>query len=106
MICRMIQAIPPQVEDMGGVAIPLVPLGQLVQGTGWGDQAVVLLPLWEGLYLRVEHDMGSPLRDFLQGLISHMGNTRELPPALMSWMERQQRAMEEMGGHSTTWRVV
>lgn len=50
--------------------------------------------------------MGSPLRDFLQGLISRMGNTtQELPPALMAWMDRQQKAMEEMGGHSTTWRV-
>ena len=79
---------------MEEVDLPLVPLGQVVQRTGWGDRAVVLLPLWEGLYLRVEHDMGNPQRDFLQGLISHMGNTRELPPALVSWMERQQKAME------------
>ena len=95
----------PQGEDMEEVDLPLVPLGQVVQGTGWGDRAVVLPPLWEGLYLMVELDMGSPLRDFLQGLISHMGNTRELPPALMSWMERQQRAMDEMGGapHQGGW---
>ncbi len=60
---------------------------------------MVLPPLWEGLYLRVKHDMGSPLRDFLQGLVSRLGNTsQELPPALMAWIERQQRAMEEMGG--------
>ena len=83
---------------MEEVDIHLVPLGQVVQGTGWGDRAVALPQLWEGLYLRVEHDMGSPLQDFLQGLIGQMGNTRELPPALMAWMERQQRAMEEIGG--------
>ncbi len=91
-------------EEAVGEDLPLVPLEQVVRGTGWGERAVVLPPIWEGLYLRVEHDMGSPLWDFLQG--SRLGNTpQELHPALMAWMERQQRAMEEMGGHSTRWRV-
>ncbi len=62
-------------EEVVGEELPLVPLGQVVQGTGWGEREVVLPPLWEGLYLRVEHDMGSPLRDFLQGLVSRLGNT-------------------------------
>lgn len=101
-MCRMIQAAPSQEDGMEVTVVedlPIAPLGQVIQGTGWGERAVNLPPLWEGLYLRVEHDVGSPLRDFLQGLISRMGNTtQELPPALMAWMERQQRAMEEMGG--------
>ncbi len=68
--------------------LPLVPLGHVVQGTGWGERAVVLPLLWEGLNLRVEHDMGSSLRDFLQGLVSRLGNTpQELPPDLMAWIE-------------------
>jgi hypothetical protein len=64
----MIQAMLSQGEDMKAVSgenLPLVPLGQVVQSTGWGDRAVTLPPLWEGLYIRVEHDMGSPLGDFL-----------------------------------------
>ncbi len=75
-------------EEVVEEDLPLVPLGQVVQGTGWGERAVVLPPLWEGLYLRVDHDMGSPLRDFLQGLVNRMGNTpQELPPTLMAWLE-------------------
>ncbi len=36
--CKMIQAMPPQGEDLEegvGEDLPLVPLGQVVQGTGW-----------------------------------------------------------------------
>ncbi len=79
-MCRMIQTAPSQDDGMEVSIVedlPIVPLGQVIQETGWGERAVNFPPLWEGLYLRVEHDMGSPLMDFLQGLISRMGNTTQ-----------------------------
>ncbi len=36
-------------EEGFGEDLPLEPLVQVVQGTGWGERAVVLPPLWEGL---------------------------------------------------------
>ncbi len=86
-------------EEVVGEDLPLVHLGQVDQGTGWDERAVVLPPLWEGLYLRVEHDMGRPLRDFLQGLVSRLGNTpQELHPALMAWKKGNSGPWRRWGG--------
>ena len=36
-------------EELVEEDLPLVPLGQVVQGTGWGDRVVDLPSLWEVL---------------------------------------------------------